>query len=465
MHVDGKFSGSFIGVCMSVAALFVMMPSAFAQKCSDRNPQLAIDVLQEVLRSCSSHDAFEAVGGKYGYDVIAKAASVAGEPAIPVLREIARSPRGSDCYWGRAPEARQALAKLGDEAAYQSVLNAWGSKSPLMRGNLEEVGDDRALITLVSYLIDHVNDPAMQILHGPSDGPVDARGWILESIRDIARRHHVLNFPYADYSPQGIAQWKAWLTSHKGRVLSEPVFKHVSDPYLRCLARRVEWGYPDAILDIATSGQQSALSILKEFPSPSGGEPMGARMLFPEIVSQEEGIPRRDQEIQGNLEAALGLLGDQQALDRIASEIKDYPIRFEYVPYEALRKLKFIGGKPAVAILINALGAPNRMSQDAQKGWDTCLHNSTPAGASEKQRESAKKYCEELGYGWEVQRYNGWAMDALAQLVKDPPLKAGAAPSAENIQIWKEWWVRNQSWLNSLLRPVHWNEPQRPPLE
>ena len=46
------------------------------QKCSDRDPQLAVDVLQEVLRSCSSHDAFEAIGYKYGYDIIPKAASV-----------------------------------------------------------------------------------------------------------------------------------------------------------------------------------------------------------------------------------------------------------------------------------------------------------------------------------------------------------------------------------------------------
>ena len=116
---NGNFPGSFIAVSVSViAALLVVMPSAFAQKCSDRNPQLALDALQEALRSCSSHDAFEAVGYKYGYDIISKATSVAGERAIPVLQEIAQSPRNSDCFWGRAPEARQALAKLGDEAGH-----------------------------------------------------------------------------------------------------------------------------------------------------------------------------------------------------------------------------------------------------------------------------------------------------------------------------------------------------------
>lgn len=263
-------------MCVSMAAL-VAMPSAFVQKCSDRNPQVAVDVLQEVLRSCSSHDVFEAVSYKYGYDVIAKAASVAGELAIPVLQEIAKSPRNSDCFWGRAPEARQALAKLGDQETVRSIRESWNRKNAMMRADLGKIGDDWALTTLVAYLIDHVDDPSMHIQSGPADGPVDLRSLILESARDIGRRHRVLDLPVsADYSPEGILLWKTWLESHKWRTVSEPVYKHVSDPYLRCLARRVEWGYPDAILDIAIFGGQTAAPILREFPRPSAGEPMGA---------------------------------------------------------------------------------------------------------------------------------------------------------------------------------------------
>jgi hypothetical protein len=116
-QTNGKWRASWTVVSTSVlTGLLVAPPPACAQKCSDRDPQLAVGVLEEVLRSCSSHDAFEAVGYKYGYDVIAKAAAVGGERTIPVLREIAKSPRSSDCFWGRAREARQALTKLGDEA-------------------------------------------------------------------------------------------------------------------------------------------------------------------------------------------------------------------------------------------------------------------------------------------------------------------------------------------------------------
>ena len=440
---EGRFPASFIAVCMSIAsALLVVLPPVFAQKCSDRDPQPAVGVLREVLRGCSSHDAFEAVGYKYGYDVIAKAASVAGEPAIPVLQEIARSPRNSDCFWGRAPEARQALAKLGDEAAYQSIRESWNQSNPMMRANLGELGDDWALTTLVAYLIEHANDPAMHIQHGPADHPEDLRSWVWESIRDIARRHRVLDLPAADYSPEGILQWKAWLESHKWRTLSEPVYKHVSNPYLQCLARRVEWGYPDAILDIATFGGQAAGSILKEFPRASAGEPMGARSLFPEIVGQEEGRPRRDREIQGNLQAALGLLGDRQMLEEIAAEINEFPIRSDYFPYEGLRKLKFIGGKPAVEILVAALGAHNRMAELPEQALATCVHDSTPADASPKLRESIRKSCEGQDFFWEVRRYNGWVMDALAQMVKDPPLRAGTPATPANMRTWKDWWAK-----------------------
>lgn len=284
----------------------------------------------------------------------------------------------------------------------------------------------------------------MHLQHGPADGPVDLRGLILESIRDVARRHRVLDLPFADYSPEGILQWKTWLESHKWRTLSEPVYKPVSDPYLRCLARRVEWGYPDAILDIATFGGEAARPILNEFPRPLAGEPMGARSLFPEIVAQEEGIPRRDCEIQGNLQAALGSLGDRQMLGQIAAEINEFPIRFEYFPYEGLRKLRFIGGRLAAQILVADLGAHNQMTQVAEQALATCLHDSTPADASQELRESIKKSCEERDFFWEVRRYNGWVMDALSRMVKGPPLPAGTPATLENIQTWKVWWAKHK---------------------
>jgi hypothetical protein len=197
-------------------------------------------------------------------------------------------------------------------------------------------------------------------------------------------------------------------------------------------------------LDLATFGGQAAAPILRQFPRPLPGEPMGARSLFPEIVSQEDGIPLRDREIQGNLQAALGLLGDEDMLHQIRTEINEFPIHFDWIPYEALRKLRFIGGKPAMEILIAASGADNRMAQVPEQALATCLHDSTPADASDELRQSIKTSCEDRDFFWEVRRYNSWVMDALAQMVKNPPLPAGSPATAQNMQTWRDWWAKHK---------------------
>ena len=35
-------------------------------------------------------------------------------------------------------------------------------------------------------------------------------------------------------------------------------------------------------------------------------------------------------------------------------------------------------------------------------------------------------------------------MDALAQMVKDPPLAAGVPATPENMQTWKTWWAKRR---------------------
>jgi hypothetical protein len=35
-------------------------------------------------------------------------------------------------------------------------------------------------------------------------------------------------------------------------------------------------------------------------------------------------------------------------------------------------------------------------------------------------------------------------MDALAHMIKDPPLPAGTSATAENMQTWKVWWAKHK---------------------
>ncbi len=419
---------------------------ASAQNCTASNPQLAVAVLEKVLDACSSPDEVQAMQMKYGHDVILDQASIAGKLAIPVLRVFASLPRNNECTSSTFDAAaRTALAKFGDESAYAVIKKQWAEHrvSPYP-ANIDFIGDDWALQTLIEYLIEHVNDPRMRVEFGPSDAPYDGRWGLLTEIRGIARRHVVPDFPDADYSPSGIAQWKAWLEKYKGQHLSKPVFESVSDAYLQCLARRVEWGHPDAILDIATFGGPSAEAILKQFPAPHAGEAMGARQLFPDILQNEDGRPELYSQIQGNIQAALLRFGDQKIVAQVATELNELPIYpGYYFPLEAIRKLRFAGGKTAAGILINGLGSSNRMTQDAQKNFDACVARVVLVSQpSREQKEVAQKQCAGF-FSWPDRR-TGLILSALAEMVKDPPLPANAPPTPGNSQKWKDWWAKNR---------------------
>lgn len=432
-----------IGVLVTLGCIPALVS---AQNCTASNPQLAVTILQNVLATCSSPDQVQAMQMKYGHDVILVQASVAGKLAIPVLREFASLPKHNECTSSTFDAAaRTALAKLGDESAYAVIKKQWAQHriSPYP-ANIDFIGDDWALQTLVEHLIQHVNDPRMRVQFGPSDAPYDGRKGLLAQIRGMARRHVVPDFPDADYSPAGIAQWKAWLEKYKGQHPSTPVFESVSDPYLQCLARRVEWGHPDAILDIATFGGTSAEAILKQFPAPKSGEVMGARDLFPDVLlNEQDGRPDPDSEIQGNLQAALLRFGDQRTAGQVATELNSFALYPGYFPLEAIRKVRFAGGKTAVGVLVDGLGSVNRISQDGQKIFDACVVTVSAANQPWKQpKEAAEKACAG-SFSW-AERRNSLILSALAELVKDPPLPANAPPTAGNFQKWKDWWTKNQ---------------------
>ena len=103
-----------------LVALGCVAAPVFAQNCTASNPQLAVTVLQTLLATCSSTDDFQAMEFKYGYDVILVQASVAGNLAIPVLRQFASLPKNNECTSSNFDAAaRMALAKLGDEVPMQ----------------------------------------------------------------------------------------------------------------------------------------------------------------------------------------------------------------------------------------------------------------------------------------------------------------------------------------------------------
>jgi hypothetical protein len=169
---------------------------------------------------------------------------------------------------------------------------------------------------------------------------------------------------------------------------------------------------------------------------------MGARELFPDVLQNEDGHPDTDSEIQGNLQAALLRFGDVTTAGQVATELNSFSLYPGYFPLEAIRKLRFAGGKTAVGVLVDGLGSANRISQDAQKNFDACVASVTLANQPKQPKEAAQKACTG-SFSW-AERRTSLMLNALAEMVKDPPLPADAPPTAESSQKWKDWWRKNR---------------------
>lgn len=442
-------SGSWIccglAIVVTVTSLCATPEAATAQQSTCREPDRAVEVLAQLYRHCAAPDSeFRATPLERNMPalIIQAWAPVAGENAIPILKELADLPSDTRCY-PMADMVHKALAKLGDPENYQAMKADW-EKGTGSQWDAQFIGDDLALTMLVQFLIDHVDDPRMQTSQGPSDGPYDFREPLLEEIKDFARTRRIPEFPDADYSPAGIEKWKAWLAKYNGKQFSRPVAEQVADPYLQCLARKVEWGFPDAILDIGSSGKPSAAAVLRSFPTPLLGAPMGARSLFPEIFRLDEERRNPALETQGNVEVALAILGDKEMLAQIRAELEDG--RGAFTPVEAVRKLKFIGGFEAADALVDSLGNLRGLQKEGEENFAQCLQPSIYTGLhpTPEQQEATRQQCSRLNYFVQVGRVNALVLQTLAGLVKTPPLPPDAQPAPENFTKWKLWWNENK---------------------
>jgi hypothetical protein len=426
-----------IVVAASITSAF--SAPALAQTCEDQNPPHAVALLLRLQSYCDNYDV------PYSFDLYGLAA-VAGDEAIPALRKIAEWPTdtGTGYYCQRwVKSARIALAKLGDKK-YREALDQWLQDPKHQYPPISElaiVGDDGALRTLIEYLLAHANDPTMYRDFG--DYGSDTRDWLLQEIDTIRRRRRVPGLPSADYSPAGIAQWKDYLERHKDQQLTFAVYPDVSDPYLKCLARKVEWGYPDTILAIAAFGGESAVPILQRFPRPSPGDPMGFAAAY-RTIFESRGLWAN---VQGNTQVALAQLGDREMFDQIVSELND-----KYA-YEAVRKLEFIGGKQAVDALIHSLDMTEEAAkklqnlETPQKSYLPIWRESSIGVQGEIERETCTPFSSHP--------YPECVMGVLALMVKDPPLPANAKMNKENIQMWKDWWTNNKDQAVFVQRPDH----------
>lgn len=423
-HTDRRSWITAVAFVLAVA--LTGAAAVMAQTCEDRSVAHVAALIDQIRYSCERYDI------PYSADVYSLAA-VADKDAIPALQKLAAWPTdtgpGARCM-GWVNMARIALAKLGDE----------GYRAKLRMEAGAVIGDDRALTTLIEFLIAHAKDPAM--INNFGDYETDTRSGILSEIDTIRRRRRTPDLPLADYSEAGIAQWKSYLEKHKGHQMTFPAYVDVQNPYLQCLARRVDWGFPDAILAIAANGGDAALPILQNLPSPWRPESMGYEVSLP--------FNPHLWMIQGNLEVALAQVGDEQMFDQIVAELNGE------AAYQSVRKLEYLGGKRSVDALVNALDLSADAVQKAH--WKGC-GNSTrcypDVGVQWRQIWNLKMNGEELHQELcETMSFHSCVVGVLGYMVKDPPLPPGAETTPENIQKWKEWWAKNKDQAEFVVKPA-----------
>jgi hypothetical protein len=285
------------------------------------------------------------------------------------------------------------------------------------------VGDDRAITALMDYLESRQFD--LSRIRNQGDYQVDPLTTVVDAMFNIAQRRRVSDLPskwpgkfqsWAQY----LQMWKAWWDGHKETHLSTAPYEDVADPTLRCLARTVDWGFADGLLVIAEKFGQNSASLLESFPRAEDFEPMGT--------------------IPGNLQAALGRVGDLRSEEQMANELQQGDSFLD-----ALDKLQFVGGAQAVNALVGVLGVPTTTFERARRQKEECL-STFSEWKDNKQREFNVRRCDTV-YESAERDYNLLQKSVLAVLsgmVKDPPLPSGTLPTPESFRTWKEWWEQNK---------------------
>jgi len=326
---------------------------------------------------------------------IYRAAAIAGKSLAPVLRSLSKADMGANTIPGAA---QVSLAKLNDEDAMEQLLQEMKGKSPPIR-KLVRVGDDRAISILMTFVVEHRHDESLQRDFG--DYTEDIRYEILDL---LAKQLEIGPLVSARDFSVSIGDWVAWWDLHKDKPIALSISSRVGDPYLQCLARKVEWGFPNAIFDMANAENAEVLPVL--------------RIL--------ERVGRQDftlKTIHGRAQFALAKLGDEESFGVIARDLDvgEYD--------QSTEALQMLGGKQAVAALVNAMNTPEFAR------YHLSLRGADPEAITAAQRER-----------------DDLIIRILSTMVANPPPVTGDLESRK--KQWKDWWGKNKDTAQFVSVPV-----------
>jgi HEAT repeat protein len=317
-------------------------------------------------------------------DDIFRYAAISGEMLAPTLRQLSKPGMPVDSVAGAA---QASLARLGDKGALDQLekeLNGPNSTSNAV-SKLVRAGSDKALSILMGYLRAHVSDNSLY--HDFGDYATDVRSEITEGISEQLQIGPVRTDGFLGGSLQ---DWLTWWDQNRGKSVTLSISGDFRDPYLKCLARKVEWGFPDAIFDMEQTHEPQVIPVLRLLAK--WGNPK--RRAF--VVTT----------LQGRAQLGLARLGDLEEVENVKREL-DLPGWGG-----AIEELRNLGGPVAVKMLIDALDSPNYLPE----------YRGTP------------------GYKKLELERDGLIAVVLAGLVHSPPQ---ATDPLKAKKLWQDWWSRN----------------------
>jgi len=314
-------------------------------------------------------------------NVILRSAAIAGPALLPVLHRLSKPGMSLATVAGAA---QVSLAKLGDENAVAELIDelnggrAFNPPSTAI-GKLLFVGNSKAITVLLNYLAAH---PTPVWEGWQVDNPYDIRRGVIIGLADILEEAPIRkNGKYQGTIEEWVSWWK------RGQLKPNPlsISDDFQEPYLQCLCRKIEWGFPMAIIDLGATGDARAVPIIQKLGNMGYPFEGYAGSRAPYIWLRHDYV-----------ETALAAWGDAEAFAIVEHELQTDAFQ------TAILKLQVIGGKKALAALMDANVNPD--------------------------------------YGM----FNQALFKSLSEMVRNPPLRENADPTAENRRAWGEWWAKNK---------------------
>jgi hypothetical protein len=321
-------------------------------------------------------------------NVIYRLGAIGGNSLIPALRRISKP--GMPEY--DIPGAAQtSLARLGDEEALQKLEQEMNrtQHGGWATGKLLRAANDQSIAILMTFLVAHLTDNSLYVNMG--DYGSDVRYAIVDGL-SLA-----LQNPPSETSgvpTVTLEKWAAWWEQNKGKPLTLVISGDLQDPYLQCLARKFEWGFPEAILDLGAAGNSQTMPALRKLTQ------LGDQRL------RASGINT----VRGRAQAALAKLGDVEEFKAIADELESPGC------FDAVIKMQYIGGRKAVEALIESLKGANFLSE-------------YPDYKNDGRNAPRMK----VGHDQAI-------TNTLAKMVASPPEITGKPGSK---RMWLAWWAKN----------------------